>query len=246
MDPSYGVRYAELYRRHWWWRAREDAVLHVIRRLRAGRRYGRILDVGCGDALFFERLQPFGSVVGVEPDANLISDASKKRYMIHVGQFDDGFVAVEPFDIILFLDVLEHLDDPGFALRRARECLAPGGAIVVTVPAYRWLWTNHDDLNHHRTRYSPADLRALASTCGFDVHELRHLFQLLVVPKLTVHLWERLATRPPRPPTVPPKWMNTLLLSACRAERWVSQWIKVPMGSSLIATLSAGGSLVES
>ena len=68
--------------------------------------------------------------------------------------FDASFQPGTPYDLILFLDVLEHLPDPVEALRHARSLLAPGGTVLVTVPAFRALWTAHDDFNHHRTRYT--------------------------------------------------------------------------------------------
>ena len=63
MDPEYGLAYRELYRRHWWWRAREELIVRTLRSLRppaAGR--GTTLDVGCGDGLLFDRLAEFGAV----------------------------------------------------------------------------------------------------------------------------------------------------------------------------------------
>ena len=60
MDPTYGANYEELYRRHWWWRAREAAILHELARLKPAGGWRRILDVGCGNGLFFDRLSELG------------------------------------------------------------------------------------------------------------------------------------------------------------------------------------------
>lgn len=237
MDREYGAHYGELYRRHWWWRAREAAILDVIQWLRTGRGAGRFLDVGCGDALFFDQLSQFGTVEGVEPESALVSEESRSRFRIHLGGFDDSYHPQGQFDVVLFLDVLEHLDDPAGALRRAADLLVPGGVIVVTVPAYRWLWTHHDDLNHHRTRYSPDTLRTLALSANCGVVRLQHLFQALVVAKLGVRLLERIVKSDPRPPGIPRPPINRFLLGICRFELALQRIIRVPIGSSLLAVL---------
>ena len=68
---------------------------------------------------------------------------------------------MRPYDLILMLDVLEHVEHPAVVLRQAIEWLKPDGAMLITVPAFDWLWTAHDDLNHHVKRYSAAELREL-------------------------------------------------------------------------------------
>lgn len=237
MEQSYGERYADLYRRHWWWRAREEEILHEVRRLRADLGPARILDVGCGDALLFDRLLPFGQVEGVEPEAGLVSGVSRQRYKIYLGALDDSYPESGSFDLILFLDVLEHLDDPGGALILARERLAPGGAILVTVPAYAWLWTCHDSMNHHRMRYSPLQLQTLAQQAGCEVVRLRHMFMWLVAGKLLVRLCEYLRPATAKVPRPPHPAVNGVLLAICRVESVLSKVTPPPVGSSILAVI---------
>ena len=246
MDPAYGARYEDLYRRHWWWRAREAAILLELRRLRPAGGFRRILDVGCGNGLFFDRLSELGEVEGVEPDAALLDPEGPWRRAIHAVPFDDTFQPGHRFGAILFLDVLEHLDDPAAALRHAVELLAPGGVIVCTVPAFQWLWTSHDVLNHHRRRYNRPAVRRLAEQAGMTITRERYLFQWLVPAKLAVRLLERLRTSPPRSPTVPPEPLNGFLRIISRMQERVTSVIPVPFGGSLMVSgsvkrESAGG-----
>ena len=137
MDPAYGARYRALYEAHWWWRARERLVLDLLDELRPARDWGRILDVGCGDGLFFEELSRLGAVQGVEPDAALVSPDGPWRERIDVRPFDASFAPDRRFDLILFLDVIEHMEDPRAALRHAADLLACDDArVVITVPAW--------------------------------------------------------------------------------------------------------------
>lgn len=236
MDPAYGARYEELYRRHWWWRVREAAILRELHRRSPPEGFGRILDVGCGNGLFFDRLQALGSVEGVEPDAALLDPRGRWYPAIHAVPFDATFRPDHRFGAILLLDVLEHLDDPAGALRHAVGLLAPGGMILCTVPAFQWLWTGHDVLNHHRRRYDRPGFRDLARQAGMRITSERYLFQWLVAAKLAVRLLERLRPSDPRPPSVPPAPVNGFLRLVSAAQERVTRIIPVPWGGSLMVT----------
>jgi SAM-dependent methyltransferase len=234
MDAEYARRYRRLYERHWWWRAREALVLETLRRLRAGRGPGRVLDVGCGDGLFFRRLAEFGEVEGVEPDRSLLSPASPHRDRITVAPFDAGFRPGRAYALVLMLDVLEHLPDPEGALRHAGTLLEPGGRLVVTVPAFDWLWTHHDELNRHFVRYSRRTLRQAAERAGLRVEEMRYFFHWTVPAKLAVRAKERLLG-PGGPENVPAAPVNRALYLLSRAEQLALGRLRLPVGTSLLA-----------
>jgi SAM-dependent methyltransferase len=98
---------------------------------------GRLLDVGCSTGLFLNEMRRYGAweLVGVETDA-LATQYGRERFglMIHEGQVEDFSWSGAPFDVITLWDVLEHLPNPGAALRRLRDLLAPGGHLIVSVP----------------------------------------------------------------------------------------------------------------
>lgn len=241
MDQSYGAEYEELYRRHWWWRAREAAILAELRRIQPPGGWKRLLDIGCGNGLFFDRLSELGAVSGVEPETALLDPDGKWYRAIHAVPFDERFQPGVPYDVILMLDVLEHLDQPATALRHALGLLAPGGVMVITVPALQWLWTRHDDLNHHRRRYNRRTFRELAWRAGLRITRERFLFQWLVPAKLLVRGLELIRTRPPVPPKVPPGPINSILEFISRVQERITRVIPVPFGSSLMITGGKAG-----
>ena len=108
MDPKYGERYRDLFEKHWWWRARTRLIIDVLRRLQPARGWKSILDVGCGDGLFFPQLSQFGEVEGVEPFAELVSPNNPYRSRIQICPFDENFRPGKRYSLILMLDVLEH------------------------------------------------------------------------------------------------------------------------------------------
>jgi len=234
VNPEYARLYRDLYERHWWWRARERLVLETIRRFLPSGEAVSILDVGCGDGLLFDRLKEFGQVQGVESDSSLVSSGNPDFERIHLGPFDDSFQTEIRFSLILMLDVIEHLPDPAGALRKAHDLLRPEGVLVVTVPAFKLLWTTHDELNKHFARYTRKSLRRLATQAGFQVARSMYFFHWIFPAKLLLRLFERLHRPRPRPPSVPPIWLNRALYLFSRGEQQLITPFGVPFGSSLL------------
>ena len=239
MKETYARQYAALYRGHWWWRSRERFLAGVLRDLLpAGEELGPVLDVGCGDGLFFPVLEAWGQPEGVEADGALVTDAGRARGAIHVGPFDEGFRPGRRFRLITALDVLEHAADEGAFLRRARELLTDDGLLVVTVPALPWLWTHHDDLNLHRTRYTRATLRAAAAAAGLEVRRLDYFFGWTVPMKLLVRLKEALVAPKDDAVRIPVRPVNALLEGLSAAEHALTRRTGLPVGSSLLGVLT--------
>ena len=235
MDPGYAAHYRRLYEQHWWWRARERIILTHLERLTPPGGFGPILDVGCGDGLFLEKLTALGDPEGVEEDASLVTAAGRARGPIHVGPFDASFRPGRRYALILLLDVLEHLRDDRACVRRALDLLAPQGTIVITVPAFRILWTAHDDVNRHVTRYTKATLGRLAADTGLRIDHAEYLFQWTALLKLAVRAKEAVWRREPGLPPVPGRIVNGALRAAAVAEHTLLHRLPLPFGSSLLA-----------
>ncbi len=234
MDSRYAERYRELFDHHWWWRARSRVVTAAIEAAAPADGFGDILDIGCGDGLFFPVLRRFGQPMGLEADASLVSDARPPGEVV-VAPFDSRFSPGKSFGLIVMLDVLEHLDDDQAAIRHAHTLLRPGGTLLLTVPAFRTLWTQHDDLNQHRTRYTRRRLETVLRAGGFTIDHMRYFFHWLVPLKLLVRLKESLVSRPPTPASVPGHRSNHFWLALSRLEQTTWGRIPWPVGTSLIA-----------
>ncbi|UCF18872.1 MAG: class I SAM-dependent methyltransferase [Gemmatimonadota bacterium] len=232
MDPAYSGVYRELYTQHWWWRSREAMLLDVLRRRLSPSRQRAILDVGCGGGFLFDQLAQFGEVEGVEADESLIGDKHRER--IHLARYDDDFDPGKAFSLILMLDVLEHLPDPVSAVRHSLELLEPDGLIVVTVPAFRLLWTGHDEINRHYTRYTKRTFREMARKADLRIDCDRYFFHWVFPAKLARRLVETTFQLSPSVPRVPPGWINESLYLLSRTEHRVLGRLPIPFGSSLL------------
>jgi SAM-dependent methyltransferase len=235
MEASYGAQYARLYREHWWWRAREVVVLDVLRSLRP-KPGSSILDVGCGDAVSFQALSEFGTVLGIEVDENLLDPSGPYRTRISTRPLGDP-VYDDPswhFDLITALDVIEHIDDDRRAVSSLIAMLRPGGLLVVTVPAFELLWDEHDEINHHRRRYTAAGLRKTLDGAGLDLLQVRYLFRGLFIPKLMVRLVNAGRSRKVSQAGIPRPAINTALRHLCVLENRLLEHVPLPFGTSVI------------
>jgi SAM-dependent methyltransferase len=234
MDPKYGERYRDLFERHWWWRARSRLIVDLLRRLEPAQHWKTILDIGCGDGLFFPALAQFGDVEGVEPFAELVNPANPYRNRISTGPFDEHYRPDKQFSLILMLDVLEHIKDAATALRHAVSLLEPNGKFVITVPAFMALWTNHDVMNQHFVRYTKSSFRKVAQQAGLRIDEERYLYHWTCPVKLGIGLTERVLRTDPRPAEVPSFAVNESLFWISRIEQKILTPLSLPFGSSLL------------
>lgn len=233
MDPQYQAHYRDLFRRHWWWRARSELILKKVADVTRGATGLAILDVGCGEGLFFDQLSKFGDVEGIELEQALPANPDL-RSRIHTCPFDAKFAPGKQYSLILMLDVLEHLGNPAEALANVRRLLAPNGVFLATVPALPLLWTNHDVLNHHKTRYTARTLRAQVECAGLHVSVERYFFYWTVPAKLLVRGVESVFGSQPKVPQIPPAWINQSLYFLSRFEQETIGRMRLPLGSSLV------------
>jgi SAM-dependent methyltransferase len=227
--------------RHWWYRGRRQVLERTIGRLRLEPR-ARILDAGCGSGRNMVDLARHGEVTGVE-----LSRASAELALARgVGEVVEGSVMEMPFaaaafDLAVCLDVIEHLQDDRGALRELRRVVAPGGALLVTVPAYQWLWSGHDEVNHHHRRYNRATLERAAREAGWECAVATHFNSLLLPVAIALRALDRLharATESSLDLWVPPDPLNWLLQQPLNLEAaLIGRGGHIPAGLSLLAVL---------
>jgi len=185
MDPDYELQTHRAEDRHWWYRGRRRVLDVVIGGLQLPST-ARILDAGCGSGRNMLELARYGEVTGIELSSASVALARAR----HTGRVLAGSVlempfATDGFDLAVCLDVIEHLEDDRAALRELRRVVAPGGSLLVTVPAYERLWSAHDELNHHQRRYSAHTLQQAADDAGWRSVRTTH-FNSLLLPIATV------------------------------------------------------------
>jgi SAM-dependent methyltransferase len=240
MERQVFDRMAEQDQVHWWYVARRKILAALIAREADLPADARILEVGCGTGHNFEMLQGFGRLDALEVDEEARALASR-RLGRAVGDAPlPGLPGVPDgsYDLIALLDVLEHVDDRADSLRAMAAKLKPDGKILITVPAYQWMWSAHDLAHHHKLRYSKRGLRRDAEAAGLKVRKLGFFNSLLFPIAATIRLAGKLAGRTSSDDKVPPRPLNRLFQAIFGLERHMIGRIPLPAGVSLFALLS--------
>jgi len=239
MDRAYELQTHRAEDRHWWYRGRRTVLERVIADLRLPAR-ARVLDAGCGSGRNMVELARHGTVTGVELSNTSVCLARARK----AGEVIEGSVmempfAPDSFDLAVSLDVIEHLQDDLGALRELRRTVAPGGSLLVTVPAYQWLWSGHDEINHHHRRYTRRSLLRVAEQAGWKPVRTTYFNSLLLPAAILLRVLERLNTKTTESSLdlwVPPAPLNWLLERPLALEAaLIGRGRRIPAGLSLLA-----------
>ncbi len=236
MDRRVYDRMAEHDSTHWWYRARRDILADYLTREGGLPAQARILEIGCGTGHNLPMLAQFGSVEAIEIDPAAREIASK-RLGRDVGAAPlPGLPGVPSghYDLIAVLDVVEHIEDDVAALRAMRERLAPGGKILITVPAHQWMWSAHDVVNHHHRRYSKATLVKAIEAAGLRPRKLGYFNSLLFPLAAGARIAGRLTGRDDSDDSPPPAPVNKLFETIFRLERYLVGRLPMPPGVSIV------------
>ena len=218
MDAVLYRQFQELEREHWWFVARREILLAVLRQhARVG---GRFLDVGCGTGYRLERARESFDAWGI--DASPIAlEMCRERGLerVALGSAEDlTGVGGERFDVAGLFDVIEHLDDDAAALRNVHDVLVPGGVVVVTVPAYMFMWSAHDVVNQHRRRYVRGQLGRVLAGAGFRVEKLTYFNARLFPAALVTRAAKRIVGGSGSDFALPSPRVNRMLTRAFAGE----------------------------
>jgi SAM-dependent methyltransferase len=239
MDRDYELQTHQAEDRHWWYRGRRTVLDGVVAGLGLGPG-ARILDAGCGSGRNMVELARYGEVTGIELSETSVALARERG----TGEVISGSVLEMPFadnsfELAASLDVIEHLEDDVAALCELRRTVAPGGALLVTVPAYQWLWSGHDEINHHHRRYTRRSLQQVAEQAGWRQERTTYFNSLLLPVAILLRVLDRINTKTTESSLdlwVPPAPLNWLLERPLAIEAAaIRSGGRIPAGLSLLA-----------
>jgi len=223
---------------HWFPSGRRRVLQGLVDRFAS--RPLRIADIGCGTGANLKMLAQYGSVIGVDTFPKAVWYCRERGFpKCLVGSlpqlpFPDG-----TFGLVCAIDVIEHIDDDAAAVRELVRICRPGGTLLITVPAYEWLWSEHDDANLHKRRYTRPRLQKLFTGQDVDLVKLTHFNFLLSPPIVLVRAIGKLKHRfqPSPHPRLDyaetPAPLNALLLHLFSWERFLVNYVDAPFGISI-------------
>jgi ubiquinone/menaquinone biosynthesis C-methylase UbiE len=244
MEKGVYQQFYELEEDHWWFAGMRTICRDLLKRLIVGNyddRVLRCLDVGCGTGRWTKELEFFGQVyaLDVAPEA---LDFCRKRgihRLLHATAENLPFKS-RTFSLITAIGVIEHLDDDKHFLEELLRVCRPGGYVLLLTSAYNLLWSRHDEIVHHKRRYTNAALSGRLITSGFKVVQSSYVNTVLFPPILAVRLIQRLsgasAASRNRSPDVfkPASLINGILYSFLWFEAKLMKFIGLPFGVGLL------------
>lgn len=222
---------------HWWFVARRLIIDTLISNGGALQPGARILEAGCGTGGNLALLSSYGELHAFEFDADAREMARGKGICpVNFGALPDRVdTDGAPYNLIALLDVLEHIDDDAASLATLGGLLAPRGKLLVTVPAIPMLWSSHDELHHHKRRYTRSTLQQAFACAGLEVERIGYFNSLLFPLAFAQRLLAKLLHRKEAVDTLPSPFVNSALKAIFAAERHLLGRISFPIGLSLYA-----------
>lgn len=237
MERQVYARMAALEDQHWWFLGRRRILSEILDRLVRLPAGSDILEAGCGTGGNLAMLAKFGRVSGFEPDEEAREHASTKgNFDIRVGRLpNDVPFGSQSFDLTVAFDVLEHVDDDLGSLKALRESLRPGGWLLVTVPAFPFLWSAHDETHEHKRRYVKSDLVERAQEAGFTPVYTSYYNSLLFPVIVAIRQFKKLfGIHHGDDESLPSPTLNRLLAILFESERHLLVRMTLPVGVSLL------------
>ncbi len=242
MQAPYAEAFARYEATHWWFRARRLILRSVLRTLQLPAS-AHVLEIGTGPGANLYHIYPPGAVLcGVEPNPKLADFARRRGAVpVYAGRAEALPDALGPFDAITMFDVLEHTEDDGCVLGHVRGRLAPGGLLVLTVPAYMLLWGPQDVVSGHYRRYTRRGLLLRLKEAGFTPLRATY-FNALLFPAVAAFRVARRLLRGTRGKTdlrysLGP--LDRLLYLIFAAEAWLLRALNLPFGVSILVVARA-------
>lgn len=168
----------------WWYRGRARTISRVLTRVRGTQE--KILDLGAGFGGMADTLTHYThELEGTEPDEASRAQATARGYS---NMYEDLSSVKPPYNLVALFDVLEHVEDDHALLADLHTLLVQDGYLAMTVPAFQWLWSEHDVAHHHYRRYTTRSVRTVLEAAGFKVEYISYWNMLLCIPAAIVRV----------------------------------------------------------
>ncbi len=223
---------------YWWHIGRKRIIGTYVNRVKKDKPEFTILNIGCGTGGTIEMLESFGSTDNVDKSDEAIRYMKKLGYK-KVYKINDIKLPFKDksYDMVGAFDVLEHIEKHVYALKEWKRVIKDDGAVVITVPAYQWLWSNHDVSLHHFRRYTSKRLIAAAKEAGLRpekvsyaiVFSLPLIASFRLIPKVLGRNTDSESSYVDLP-----DWLNSMFTELLYAEARLHKSISFPAGTSVI------------
>lgn len=166
---------------HWWFCGRNELIKLWLKKYGNAKSENQILDIGTGYGATFAAVTAYGTLDALEPYQGCHSILKERGFknIYEIENFPNNYPN-KKYDLVCLFDVLEHIEDDHRALGTIKQkLLLSKGKLIITVPAYQWLWTSHDTINKHFRRYTKSQLVERLKSAGFNNIHCSYFMTLL-------------------------------------------------------------------
>jgi SAM-dependent methyltransferase len=164
----------DIQERHWWFVGRRRTFIQLIDHYLYKNEYPKILDIGCGTGANMRSFAEFGDILGIDLSMDALKYCEALGFPLFQANITNIPFKNDQFDVVTAFDVIEHIEDDFGALREIYRVCRIGGIAVLAVPAFEFLWGEHDELAHHLRRYTLRQLRAVVLRSGFEIERISY------------------------------------------------------------------------
>jgi len=242
--------YPELHRlekNYWWHVGKRDIVFSLLDSYWTNHvGESMILDVGCGAGLMLECLKRYGTPLGLDFSKDALHYCQKRQLNFLCQADASAFLPFKDssFDLITVLDLLEHLDDDERVLKEFFRVLNQEGILLISAPAFRFLWSYWDEMLHHKRRYTVVELRDKLSRAGFSIRKISYsnafIFSPVIVVRQLKRLWNSNSQTQTSDFMPVPSMVNAVLKLLYRVEASLLKRLSFPFGLSVICLAQKG------
>ena len=238
MEKDFYLQYAAVEDKHWWFIGRRSIINRVIHKLGLSKN-SSILEVGCGTGGNLKMLSHHGRLSAMETDEVACEIANKRQVSpVLTGRLPKNIPFEGTYDLIVMLDVLEHIEDDVATLKALNNKLSSQGWLLITVPAYQFLWSKHDEINHHKRRYASNNLRELVKNTGYTVVYSSYfnsiLFPLIASIRFLQKLLPQKKSEFSSDLALPKPSINKFLSILLKSEGYFMNKFSLPFGVSIL------------
>lgn len=235
MDKLQYIKMEKNESKHFWFIGRREIIKKILSKHIKKRKDNKILEIGVGTGGNIQILSEYGEYFGIESSMvakEILKHKNKNKNIIY-GFYPEKKYK-EKFDIITLFDVLEHIEEDETALKSIYDNLSENGKLIITVPAFNFLWSNHDVIHHHKRRYNKKELKEKIEKAGFTISKISYFNFFLFPLVLITRLIKKVLKLELKEEEISSNIVNNILKKIFLLETKIINNFNLPFGSSII------------
>lgn len=248
MDKIEQERWNRMVLNHWWLRGHHIIVRSLIKKYLSNQRIikgANCLDIGCSGGYGLDFLKEFGRPYGFDISFEGLSFYKQRDYVMAKADATRIPFKDKTFDVILLLEVAEHVEDDRLLFREIHRITKDSANIFVMVPVYNILWGSHDVKYLHKRRYSKRGFISLIESSDMTIKSMTFMHPHLFIPLLLLRLFDRMMSKQKmgaRDDFISlGKVLDSLLFYTVMLENMLIQKVSFPFGICLFAVVQKKG-----